>query len=87
MGIDLLPEEKVAITDFLDSFGRSKSESYVGGQLTRANFEQLFITDHASRAYQQPRGSEAKITLRKIKQAMTLKSISLVSKLEQEYQT
>ena len=49
MGLDLLPEERVSITDFLDSFGRSKSQSYVSGKLTRAIFEQLFITDFANR--------------------------------------
>jgi len=49
MEIDLLPEEKIALTDFLDSFGKSKTSTYVGGQLTRAIFEQLFIVDHANR--------------------------------------
>ena len=39
MGLDLLPEERVSITDFLDSFGRSKDDNYVSGRLSRSIFE------------------------------------------------
>ena len=49
MGLDLLSEERVSITDFLDSFGRSKDSSYVSGKITRSIFEQLFITDFGNR--------------------------------------
>lgn len=87
MGLDLLPEEKAGVADFLDSFGRSKSSAYVSGKLPRAIFEQLFITDFASRAAQQVRPAEAKVTIRKIRQAMALKQISLVSELGSTYQT
>ena len=49
MGMDLLREEKVSISDFLDSFGRNKSSSY-SGKFSRAIFEQIFITDFTNRS-------------------------------------